>query len=128
MPVYRSGLISSDMQPLDVDVFYQLLFATEEGILCFDAGLYLPRQARSVSQRLSRKVCVLLQLPHRLSSSVCLVLKLALLRFLRLLRCDAPEGARHDSDISAAVPDDGSGDMAIALVLIDPGPYLLAKL
>ena len=78
------------------------------------ADFYLPRQALSFSQRLSRKVGVVPQLPHRLSSSVCLVLKLALLRFLHLLRFDGSEDTRHDSGIIAAVPDDGSGDMAIA--------------
>ena len=78
MPIFFIGLINSDMQPPGVEVFYQLLFATGEGIIRYVAGLYLPRQALSVSQRLSRKVGVQLQLPHRLSSSVCLVLKLAL--------------------------------------------------
>ena len=102
------------MQPPGVEVFYQLLLETGEGIILYVAGLYLSRQALSVSQRPSRKVGPLPQLPHRLSSSVCLVLKLALVRFLHLLRCDGLEDTRHDSDTSAAVPDDGSGDKAIA--------------
>ena len=115
MPKVEIGLINSDLQLAAVEVVYQFVFVMGKGIPFYDACLYLDRQAPSFSPRLSRFVGAVLQLPHRLFNAVfLLLLTLALLRFLRLLLFDVLHEIRDDNGTIEAVPDDGSGDMAIA--------------
>ena len=74
----------------------------------------------SVSQRLARIMGVPVQLPHRLSSSKCILLKPVVF-----------PSSYQGGGCRGTLSDDGSGDRAVAEVLVDPGleprPCLFSK-
>ena len=121
LAICEIGPIHSDMQPSGAVVFEQLSLLIGQPIPMNLATLEVPVEALPVSQRLACKVGGQLQHPHRLSSIVCFPLTLAFVFFFfDLLLSDSLHETCHEHHISGAIPDDGSGDVAVAEVLIKP--------
>ena len=120
MPIFGIGTIHFDMLPPGGEVFKQLSLLMGQPIQLCLAAFDVPVKALSLSQRLACKVGGQLEFPHRLSSSVCCGLALALLRFIRFLLLDGLYDCCNGGCICESVPDDGSGNMAIAEGIFEP--------
>ena len=111
VPVLAVGAIDLSLQGLAGELLQRLSLLGGERLQRRPALLDLPRQALRSAQSVPCSVGGALQLPHRLSSSVCLLRVLALLYFLFL---DGFDEVGQDSGPTDTVLDDHSGDVAAA--------------